>query len=75
MHFGICCIIKMKTIAFWVCKRLYEGVEATVDQLNEAVIRTAMREMTISMDEPKKDEKMFYPEKFNPKKYIVDAKL
>jgi hypothetical protein len=27
------------------------------------------------MDEPKKDEKMFYPEKFNPKKYIVDAKL
>jgi hypothetical protein len=41
-----------------------------VDQLNKVVIRTMMREMMISTDEPKKDEKMFYPEKFNPKKYI-----
>jgi hypothetical protein len=70
MRFGIRRIIKMKAIAFWVRKQRREGVEATVDQLNEVVIHTAMREMTISTDEPKKDEKMFYPEKFNPKKYI-----
>jgi hypothetical protein len=29
-----------------------------------------MREMMICTDELKKDEKMFYLEKFNPKKYI-----
>jgi hypothetical protein len=31
-----------------------------VDQLNEVVIGTMMQEMTISTDELKKDEKMFY---------------
>jgi hypothetical protein len=70
MRFGITRLNKMKSIAFWVRKQRREGIEATVDQLNEAVIRAAMREMTITTEEPKKDEKMFYPEKFNPKKYI-----
>jgi hypothetical protein len=45
MHFGICRIIKMKAIAFWVRKQCREGVEATVNQLNEVVICTMMQEM------------------------------
>jgi hypothetical protein len=60
MRFGIRRIIKMKVIAFWVRKQRREGVEATIlDQLNEVVIRTTMREMTIRTDEPKKDKKCF----------------
>jgi hypothetical protein len=70
MRFGITRLVKMKAIAYWVRKQRREGLAATIDRLNNAVLAGTIREMTISTEEAKKDEKMFYPEKFNPKKYI-----
>jgi hypothetical protein len=59
MRFGITRLVKMKAIAYWVRKQRREGLAATIDRLNNAVLAGTIREMTISTEEAKKDEKMF----------------
>jgi hypothetical protein len=70
VHFGICHILKMKAIDFWVQKRHREGANIALEGLNEETVRTLIREMTLASKEEKRDDKLFYPNKFNPKKYI-----
>jgi hypothetical protein len=60
----------VKAIAFWVRKRRREGAEIALEGLNEEVVCTLIREMTLASKEEKRDDKLFYPNKFNPKKYI-----
>jgi hypothetical protein len=72
--FGIGRITKFKAIAFWVRKQRQEGVAIAIDRLDADVIRGMICEMTIAGTEPKKDDKLYYPEKFNPKKYISWAR-
>jgi hypothetical protein len=60
----------VKAIAFWVRKRRHEGAEIALEGLNEEVVCTLIREMTLASKEEKRDDKLFYPNKFNPKKYI-----
>jgi hypothetical protein len=65
----------MKAIAFWVRKRRREGADIALEGLNEEIVRTLIRgEMTLaSKEEKREDDKLFYPNKFNWKKYITWA--
>jgi hypothetical protein len=47
VHFGICHILKMKAIDFWVQKRHREGANIALEGLNEETVRTLIREMTL----------------------------
>ena len=69
VHFGIARIKKMKAVAFWVRKQRREGIPVDVTNLTAAVIAHTIMEKTLSPSGSKKDEKMFEPEKFEPKRY------
>jgi hypothetical protein len=75
--FGIRRILKLKAVAFWVRKQRREGVapdDMNVHDLDADVVATMIREMSLSTTDTKRDEKLFYPSKFNPKKYISWAR-
>jgi hypothetical protein len=70
VRFGIARIKKMKTVAFWVCKQpRCEGIPLDINSLTPAVIAEAITEKTLEPSGSKKDEKLFEPEKFDPKRY------
>ena len=69
VHFGIARIKKLKAVAFWVRKQRREGVPVDVANLTAAVIADAITEKTLTPSGSKKDEKLFEPEKFEPKRY------
>jgi hypothetical protein len=69
VHFGIARIKKMKAVAFWVRKQRREGIPLDINNLTPAVIADAITEKTLAPSGSKKDEKLFEPEKFDPKRY------
>jgi hypothetical protein len=75
VRFGVQRILRLKAVAHWVRQKRREGVIPNIDELNIDVIRENVREMTIdSAADTKRDDKMFYPDKFNPKKYVSWAR-
>jgi hypothetical protein len=71
VNFGMHRIRKFKAIAYWVRKCRYEGTVADVANLNQEAITAMSRELTLVPLEPKRDDKLFYPPKFDPNKYVT----
>jgi hypothetical protein len=71
VNFGMHRISKFKAIAYWVRKCFYEGTVVDVANLNQEVIMAMSRELTLVPLEPKRDDKLFYPPKFYPNKYVT----
>jgi hypothetical protein len=69
VHLGMSRIKKLKAVAFWACKQQREGVGIDINNLNAAVINDTIKEMTLAPASAKKDEKLFKPDKFEPKRY------
>lgn len=77
VNFGIRRILKLKAVAYWVRKKRREGVEAddmNVHDLDDDTISGMIRELSLATTDAKRDDKLFYPSKFNPKKYISWAR-
>jgi hypothetical protein len=69
VHLGMTRIKKLKAVAFWARKQQREGVVIDINNLNAAVINDTIKEMTLAPASAKKDEKLFEPDKFEPKRY------
>lgn len=77
VKFGIRRILKLKAVAFWVHTKCREGVDAddlNVHDLDLDLVTAMIREMSLAMMDTKRGEKLFYPSKFNQKKYISWAR-
>jgi hypothetical protein len=75
VRFGVQHILRLKAVAHWVRKKRREGVIPDIGELNIGIICKIIREMTIdSISDMKQDDKMFYPDEFNPKKYVLWAR-
>jgi hypothetical protein len=71
VNFGMRRIGKFKAIAYWVRKCRHEGTPVDVANLNQDVITQMGRELTLVPLEPKRDDKLFYPPKFDPDTYVT----
>jgi hypothetical protein len=69
VHLGMGRIKRLKAVAYWVCKQRREGVPVVVMNLTAAVIAQRIAEQTLLPPDGKKDEKLFEPEKFDPKHF------
>jgi hypothetical protein len=71
VNFGMRQIGKFKAIAYWVRKCCHEGTTVDIVNLNQDVITQMGRELTLVPLEPKRDDKLFYPPKFDPNSYVT----
>jgi hypothetical protein len=71
VNFGMRRIAKFKAIAYWVRKCRHEGTTVDVANLSQDVITQMGRELTLVPLEPKRDDKLFYPPKFDPNNYVT----
>jgi hypothetical protein len=72
VNFGMHHIGKFKAIVYWVRKCFYEGKVVDVANLNQEVITAISRELTLVVPlEPKRNDKLFYPPKFDPNKHVT----
>jgi hypothetical protein len=74
VHFGVNRINKMKAIIYWVRKCRREGTPVNIASLNPGVVVAMRREKADSASETKRDDKLMYPPKFDPSKYISWAR-
>lgn len=63
-------IKRMKTLVYWIKKTRREGGIVDLTTLNQDRLLTLADEMSMSTVPKKKDEKLFYPDKFDSKNYI-----
>jgi hypothetical protein len=75
VHFGVNRINKMKAIIYWVRKCCCEGTPVDIASLNPGVVAAMCREKADSASETKRDDKLMYPPKFHPSKYISWAHM
>jgi hypothetical protein len=74
VRFGVQRILCSKVVAHWVHQKHREGVIPNIDDLDIDILRENIHEMTIkSAADTNCDDKMFYLDKFNPKKYVLWA--
>jgi hypothetical protein len=71
VNFGMHHIGKFKAIAYWVHKCHCEGMVVDVANLNQEVITVISRELTLVPLEPKRNDKLFYPPKFDLNKHVT----
>jgi hypothetical protein len=71
VNFGMRHIGKFKAIAYWVRKFHHEGTTVDIVNLNQDVITQMGHELTLVPLEPKRDDKQFYPPKFDPNNYVT----
>jgi hypothetical protein len=73
--FGVQRILHLKAVAHWVHQKHHEGIAPNIAELNIEIICENTHEMTIdSAVDTKRDDKMFFLDKFNSKKYVSWAR-
>jgi hypothetical protein len=69
IQLGLACTKRLKAVKYWITKKLREDAPCDLIELNDALIGTLIREMSLAAEEKSTDLKLYYPEAFNASDY------